>query len=341
MKLEKKVCPCCGKPLKLIPPSREFFPDTMGVSINGIEFSLRGECRFSSYDKDPQSEKLNTLRNNFMGRVESTIISDRAVLYISEYYQGQRTRSFPVTPVNFISRKIRKGGIHLYNRWLFFQCEECMGRLALNSNPMRLSGLIDLLMAVWVTVITATGLCVYGGVIAYPWFILSLLVLPLSLAAYCIYIVISLIKLSRTASNFAPIDSHDNFVVLPKLLTVSRCGIAKKHCRVTNILSTDFEGETYHLYITEVSDDSLGLYICGSSSEQQLLLERLGGYSPTLNLRFEGMNAGSAIVTEICTLPENLLPSEADEAPKEWRCSYCRYFNEPRDMQCKSCGRYK
>ncbi len=341
MKLDNKVCPCCGKPLKLIAPIRKYFPDVMGVSLNGVEFALRNDSRISSYTRKPMAEKLNSMHNMFIGIAESRRISENSITHFPENGNRKSNPLYPVVPIRFIERKIRQGGRHLYNRWLFFQCGECRCRLAVNSTPLRLLSIFtDGPIALWIAFLTIVGIMVYTEYLPFPWVIWTAVSLPIIEACYGLYIALSTLYLGRNASNFAPIDGSDNLVKLPEMLTVTRDEIPKRLCRETNVLSADFGGETWQLYITAVSSDSLGVYVCGSAEEQNRLLEALrNSKSRSFNLRFEGRSAGRAGVTYIGRVPENLTRKE-EEQSDEWQCS-CRYLNSALDAQCRSCGKYR
>lgn len=117
----ERICPCCGKKLVLIPPTKELLPKRFGISPNGVEYYLYSNPRIRSYTKDPKS-------NYKGGTADFCLLSD-----ITDNTKFRR--GYQLVAVRNTLTKLQKDGKSLFSSEMVFFCEYCKAKLALNSNP--------------------------------------------------------------------------------------------------------------------------------------------------------------------------------------------------------------
>lgn len=341
MDLSRKICPYCGKALRLMPPSREYLPNTMGVSANGIEFRIANPYRFDSYTKQPIANRSYKPTAEIASLEHSNICMRQNDVYI-DYHR--RTAPVHLVPTIYVRNQIKKGGNALFRRHMVFQCQKCFNIIAINENPYfnNAGGIMVFLWLLTLMLFAVAAMLVTSGIVPHP---LILLLLPIpALISTVIFLILMLISFQRIkhTNNFVPVDEFDNLVKMPRLITVS-CNIPEKYRQEANIFSTKLDGKEYRLYLTSIRESAIDLYICGVDGEQERMLDRLKDRSSPLVLSFEGKEIGSAEVLNIYDIPEELVSSD-DLKPSslfEWRCAGCGYTNPSNASECKSCGRYK
>lgn len=111
MKMDKKICPYCGKNLKLIAPTYNTFPQ---IVMGETEFIVVGELRLHSYTKCPVG-KLTDLK-----QIKERFSKGQSVIKTFNKF-GKKTKwSNPIRTVSFVKEKISNGGLSLYEENLPF-----------------------------------------------------------------------------------------------------------------------------------------------------------------------------------------------------------------------------
>lgn len=298
MTTANRVCPCCGKDLELVAPSREYFPHTMGVSQNGIEFAAGQErIRLRSFTKSPCTVNGNVLNAR-----------DYYTHYNIGRYSGQiykrEAKGFPnVVTVPRIRRALEQGGRRMYDKDLFFQCAHCRNKLAVNENPYRT---LTAFAIAWVAYIMTAGvLAILNRTsLALPldWFFPSLAVMAVLSVGYLVWFMLCLKEAENDLNNFVPLDEYHNLITPPHELTLSKNELVKKYLKEGNVLTARTGSTEYHLYIIGCTEESLYCSVCGTGSEAKRLSEFLRTNVRTLTLTFRRRPVGTAEVTEIKTL---------------------------------------
>ncbi|MBQ8195308.1 MAG: hypothetical protein IJZ47_08060 [Oscillospiraceae bacterium] len=341
MDISRKLCPYCGKTLRLMPPSREYLPHTMGVSANGIEFRMCDTYRYDSYTKQPIANKSYQPTAKIASLEHSNIWMKQNDVYIDFH---RKTAPVGLVPTIYVRNQIKKGGNALLHRRMVFQCEKCFNIVAINENPYfnKAGGIMVFLWLLTLMLYVIAALLITSGIVPHP---LILLLLPIpALIATIIFLILMLISFQKIkhTNNFAPVDEFDNLVKMPALITVSSC-IPEEYRQEANIFSTKVGGKVFRLYAASIKESSIDLYICGVDGEQERMLDLLKDQGSSLTLSFEDREIGSVQVMKIHDMPEELISSE-DLKPSslfEWRCAGCGYTNPSNASECKSCGRYR
>ena len=348
MDISRKICPYCGKALRLMPPSREYLPNTMSVSANGIEFRMTNTYRYDSYTKQPKAETAYK-RNDMFYKFHATISDiEHSNLFVrkNDCYVDHSRKTAPVglVPTIYVRNQIKKGGNALFRCHMVFQCEKCFNIVAINENPYfnNAGGIMVFLWLLTLMLFAVAAMLVTSGIFPHP-IILLLLPIP-ALISTVVFLIIMLISFQRIkhTNNFAPVDEFDNLVKMPRLITVN-CNIPEKYRQEANIFSTELNGKVFRLYLTSIRESAIDLYICGVDGEQERMLNLLKNRNAPLTLSFEDKEIGSAEVLNVYDIPEELVSSD-DLKPSslfEWRCAGCGYTNPNNASECKSCGRYK
>ena len=123
----KRICPCCGKRLELVPPNRELQPSTTGFSTNGVIYYFSPAKRFFRVTSHPSAVPQGGQNNSwhFEGRLSPNLVQF-----------DQRHSGWHIVPVNYAKKRIKRDGLFLFSNELVFYCKHCSQRLTLNVNPM-------------------------------------------------------------------------------------------------------------------------------------------------------------------------------------------------------------
>ena len=285
----KRICPCCGEKLVLIPPTKELLPERFGISKNGVEYYLYSNPRIRSYTKDPKS--------NYKGGIANfRLLSD-----ITENTKFRRC--YQLVAVHNTLIKLQKGGKSLFSPEMVFFCDYCKAKLALNSNPFAIryyqSYQITYILYFMMVVIPIIGesnipLWYYGMLI-------TLFCLQFTIEFVCSSIRYK--RICKYKSNFVPTDQFDNLII-PKIhIITASCYLEKNLICESNIYKVKVGGSNYYIYLVN-KDDKLSFHICGIDGEPEHLLEFIdkkqkSGEKAILPLSFEGKFVGNAEVIEI------------------------------------------
>lgn len=341
MDISRKICPYCGKHLSLQPPAQAYLPNLMGRSKNSIEFCFRPEIRLFSYTKQPYSgyERASATRSLFEN---NNITRDFGNI------EGSRRLSRGTITLPYIRRCLAAESTSaLFKPYLLFLCGNCKHCVAINKNPLRLSGFIGIFwIAVMFVSMLGMGLYLANAINSFLWIILLIGGSFIATIIYYIFSYARIYSVMAHENNFAPINDNGDLESIPAVLKLHSAVIPRRYLHESNILSAELFGKTYQLYITKFEQKQLDMYICGVNGEQQELISLLRASEelPKITLCFEGRTIGTAEITELYELPAKLTESDEQDSPaalSEWHCDNCGYFNSPADTQCRSCGEYK
>lgn len=287
LKKGERICPCCGKKLELIPPSRELLPDRFDESQNGVGYYWHSNCRLRSYTSSPRSNYTHGINNRrIVGDIGKTIPMVRAYIFT----------------VNNTANKLYRDGISLFHYKMVFFCANCKAKLALNSNPFAIWGSLIFLAAysIYALILFVTLIAMAG---AGSFDILPTAICLILFSAAGIYSLISYITIKKYASNFVRTDAEDGLISPFIEVKASYGSLQKKYLRESNVFSAECGSETFYLYLVK-KNEVLHFHICGVDGEPERMISLLrgkmdGGEKAVLPLTFEGKAAGSAEVQEI------------------------------------------
>lgn len=221
MNLDKKTCPYCGKRLVLAPPSHEYFPESMGVSKNGVEFCA-GSVRRLSYTLDPDPDHYREWILTEKLWFEQNKVHQRRGGY---WRRTQHSLPLRCVSAEHIRRHIEKGGLSLYKWDIWFMCANCHKKLAVNFNPFRLMRM-HVLLFLAAALLLAPGLLFFIAAIEVgrPELLWIPPVIYAGIIAVIFLIVFGILKyIEGHFSNFAPVSEFDCLARLTTDLTASWC----------------------------------------------------------------------------------------------------------------------
>ena len=290
----KRICPCCGKPLELIPPTKDLLSNRFGVSQNEIPFYIPSGLRYVPYTVHPQTLSdfwgINVENVGEIGRFwlcNNTMSSDAP-----RHRSGLRLLTVPRT-----ERALKKDRLFSGSGWaMSFFCQNCKAKLALNYDPHTIFDGMLFWVVFSVSMLLAVLLMSINVVISI---ILIALCSVAPLVSLFLYVYIK-----NFFSNFVVTDLRDNLITPKAEFNVSREGLKRVFLHRSNVYETELDGERFYLYLTEKGVGDLKLHICGIEGEQEALLSLIRekqsrGETVTLTLTFEGKAVGSAEVSEI------------------------------------------
>ena len=284
----ERICPCCGKKLVLIPPTKELLPKRFGISPNGVEYYLYSNPRIRSYTKDHKS-------NYKGGTADFCLLSD-----ITDNTKFRR--GYQLVAVRNTLTKLQKDGKSLFSSEMVFFCEYCKAKLALNSNPYAIryyqSYQITYILYFMLTVIPL--ICNLNTSFWYYIILITLFCLQLTIEFVCISIQYK--RICKFKSNFVPTDQLDNLIILNTHIVTTSCHIEKNYICESNVFRAEVGNANYCLYLVN-KDDNLSFHICGIDGEPKRLLQLIErkqkcGEKVILPLSFEGKFVGNAEVIE-------------------------------------------
>lgn len=287
----QRICPCCGKHLTLIPPSKLILPNRVGVSSNFVEYYFPSNKRYFSITSNPHSHYKQNVANKLT-------------------YQGNLNRKFikfdksgwNIVPVNNTINKLKYGGLWIFSHEMVLFCKNCKQKLSINRNPLALFSSAVKVIFIATSII---GL------------LISLSIIPLTVFAF-VGMVWLLILFEATAelfftakymSNFVPTDEFDNLIYPEVHLSLS---IIKKsnYLREGNVFMSELNGKDFYIYlVNKVKKNEF--HICGIEGEQERMLALIRekqerGAKVILPLTFEGKFVGNAEVLETYDPPKSL-----------------------------------
>lgn len=326
MNLKNRICPYCGKDLHLTVPSQKYLPNAIGRDNWGRLFITHSTVRDKSYDLVPSS----------MG---GDIVGGRRFYETNE--DGGMVNGTAKKLIKDLEADMKMKSIH---RDIPYQCSNCHNIVAVNRSaavaaktlgifsPLPpLEELAVVLFAPGIEIVVTTS---------------CLMVLLMFLIVF--WNIILNTVYDHRENNFAPVTEFDSLVPLPSLLTLDIKKLPKGFRRKCNILTTSINGERYALYITDVTNTSVRVFICGTGNEAESLVSiieerRKTEKKPLIDLYFRGKIVGQAEITGIHEITEDYIQPTTLVLPDSsvWLCKRCGYENTSTASQCRSCGEYK
>lgn len=302
---DRRICPCCGKVLKLIPPSEELLPNRFGISKNGIPFYLISDNRFFPYTIYPESfSKFRTSSIYECGKIKPYLLCVRSMLSARcpRYKMGLKLIALQKS-----IQMLKKDRLFSFGGWaMAFFCENCKAKLAINFNPLTILDNLNF----W--------LIVYTIIIPFIMFEdRQLYIIVLALIPIIIYLItgilslLALFYLKLFMSNFVITDIHDAMVTPASELELSRKSLKQRYLHKSNVFNTEICGEIFCLYLTNVGKSYIKMHICGIDGEQKRMLQLIGNEmarngKAMLPLSFEGKYVGNAeiiVANEVVNSP--------------------------------------
>ena len=287
----KRICPCCGKPLELIAPTKELLPNRFGVSDNEIPFYIPSGLRYVPYTVHPKTLSdfwgINIENVGNIGEFwlcNNTMSSDAP-----RHRSGLRLITVPRT-----ERALKKDRLFSGSGWaMSFFCQNCNAKLALNYDPHTIFDGMLFWGVFSVSMLLAVLLMKINVVISIILIALCFVAPLVSLFSY--------VYIKNFFSNFVVTDLRDNLITPKAEFSVSREGLKRIFLHRSNIYETELDGGKFYLYLTEKGEHGLKLHICGIEGEPERLLalireKQSRGETVTLPLTFEGKRVGTAEV---------------------------------------------
>ncbi|MCM1166901.1 MAG: hypothetical protein NC299_05860 [Lachnospiraceae bacterium] len=287
-KKNKRICPCCGKRLELVPPSRELYPSTTGFSTNGVVYYFAPAKRFFRVTSHPSAAPQGGQNNgwHFEGRLSPNLVQ------FDRRYPG-----WHIVPVNYAEKRIKRDGLFLFSNELVLCCKHCSQRLTLNVNPVNRFEFVFLLWLIAALAALCVSVFISGNAdlfLQWLWgtFIASLVIL----SANVIVCGVSLITVKCRESNFVPTDERGNLVCPPTDIRLS-AALRSPYLREGNVLSARLDGGEIHMYLIHKRDGYEFSICCGDGERAEI--KRLLSERSELELAFEGKRVGTAAITEV------------------------------------------
>lgn len=288
----KRICPCCGKKLEFIPPTKELLPKRTLSTVGGREFYLISKKRILSYTTSPKS--------NFTYPAGLDKYSPAAIKEDYCFINKRSTRNdFPGIATAYNTRKkLAKDNLWLFSWEMVFHCGNCGQKLALDYNPFVI--LNDWLWLPLICLIFLIFFCLTG--IAAVWAANS----AATFAVFCavsglcpLFVIVAFLRLAYAKlflSNFVPTNEVDNLVYPPTDIKLS-VALRSPYLREGNVLTTKLADGEVHIYLVRKSDN-YEFSICCEDNEREQLKQRLSECAE-LELTFEGKHVGTAKITEV------------------------------------------
>lgn len=177
-----RICPCCGKPLELIPPNRSMLGYRFGVNSQGIEYYLSSVPKLMPYTIWSKS--------SYHEKNKPSYTTD-----LTHYYSY--IKRYSIVLLHDMSLALNEGKLlKLFNPGYVFRCGHCEAKLSLNFNPFSLFCNVFF----WVVLLMI--------VILFDPIIMALFCVPFLIASIVGYICVH-----NCMSNFVTTDINDNYIV--------------------------------------------------------------------------------------------------------------------------------
>lgn len=282
----KRICPCCGKKLELVPPSAELLPLRVGMSSNRVTYYFPSHKRYTSLTANPRPRYWQCSANKltYFGNLNKHLI---------KYDKS----GWEIVPVYNTQRKLQKGGMRIFSPEMVFFCAKCQRKLSINRNPLAIFGTA---MSVWFLVAVAVMLLLAVGIIhdigsvsaagtVFGFLTGTLFVIIAEAAVETIFTV-------WLMSNFVPTGEYDNLVYPPTDVKLS-AALRSPYLREGNVLTAKTDNVEIHLYLVRKTDN-YEFSICCEDSEREQLKQSLSE-CVELELTFEGKRVGTAKITGV------------------------------------------
>lgn len=273
----KRICPCCGRKLELIPPNRELMPLRVGTSSNYVEYYFPSHKRYTSLTANPHSHYKQCTANKLTYRGN---LNKHLILFDKSGWE--------IVPVYNTQRKLRKCGLWIFSPEMAFFCGKCQRKLSINRNPLAIFGTA---MSVWFLV-AAVMLTI--SIVRVAWIVIALLAgMLLVIMAEA---VVETFFTVWIMSNFVPTDEYDNLIYPPTDIRLS-VSLRSPYLREGNVLTAKLADGEVHIYLVH-KKENYEFSICCEDSEREQLKQRLSECAE-LELTFEGKPVGKAEITEV------------------------------------------
>lgn len=294
LKRGERICPCCGKPLVLIPPTKELLPNRFGVSENDIPFYLASDPRYIPYTLHPDTmSEFNSSVLFEDVKIGANWLCNMGMSSHRPRYDGRK-----IVTVYRTQRMLTKNLLMTCAMYaVAFFCKNCNQKIALTFHPMSIFDNYFFVFISAAALVSFFAKC--HPIISVVSFAVCCISLLTALAA-----LVSCLFVKLFMSNFVVTDLRDNMIIPKSELNISRNGLKRIFLHRSNIYETELDGERFYLYLTEKGKTDLKLHICGTDGEPERLLtlireKRESSKTVTLPLTFEGKSVGTAEVTEI------------------------------------------
>ncbi len=283
--MSNRYCPYCGERLQLAMPQLEYFPETVGVSLNGVTFCVINPKRRVAYTKQPRGFDYNTERKR-KSLCNSNLITYRSLR------QDKNTGPY-------MAELIRKGGAALYfNKNFWYMCGRCKNKVALDRNPFR-GGLIFAGIAVALFLTDLVLSVINENHQSVLWIAVVLMFLAFELGCCAV-----IKQIEKHSNNWVPVDENDDLVTFDSDFEALVADADKKYLHLGNVLCAQADGREYRLYVTERRGDALNFAVCGTDGESGDFIaaaEKImqSGGDAILELRFGAASVGSVKITRI------------------------------------------
>lgn len=297
----KFICPYCGKPLELFPPTEELLPNRYGISANGIPFYLVSNPRYIPYTLHPDAmSEFNSSALFKDMNIGANWLCNIGISSHRPRYCGE----LKIVTVYRTKQMLKKNLLMTCAMYaVVYFCKNCKNKIALNFHPV---SIFDNYFYVFISASVFAMLLPMRRSLIFPILIaiafISLLII--------IAVLFSSLYVKLFMSNFVVTDLRDNMIIPQTELNISRQGLKRIFLHRSNIYETELDGERYCLYLTEKGKTDLKMHICGIEGEQGRMIilireKQKRGETVTLSLTFEGKFVGNAEVLETYDPPES------------------------------------
>lgn len=290
----QRICPCCGKQLILIPPTKLLLPNRVGVSSNFVEYYFPSNKRYFSITSSPHSHYKQNTANKLIynGNLNKNFIkSDKS--------------GWNIIPINNTIKKLKKDGLWIFSYEMVFFCQNCLQKLSINQNPF---ALFRTSMSFFFVITVIISLIFIMGVIPLDTAILISIILGIILFVLFVEVFVEYYHTIKHISNFVPTDEYDS-LIYPKVNLIVRINKPSAYLLEGNVFRTELNGEQFHIYFV-CKNPQKQFHICGIDGEPERLLALIRekqerGETVTLPLTFEGKFVGNAEVLETYDPPQS------------------------------------
>ncbi len=288
----KRICPCCGKTLKLVPPTKELLPKRTLSTTGGREFYFISKKRIFSYTVFPKS---NFTYPAGLDKYSPAIIKED---YCFINKKSTRKDFTGIATAYNTRKKLSRDGLWLFSWEMIFHCDNCGQKLALNFNPFTILNdwlWLPLICAVFLIFFCFTGFSevwAADSTVTFALFCVLSAICPLCVGFSFVGLAYARIFLS----NFVPTNEVDNLIYPPTDVRLS-AAFRSPYLREGNVFSVRLGGDDIHLYLVR-KNGCCEFSICCADNERERLKQRLSECSE-LELTFEGKCVGTAEILEV------------------------------------------
>lgn len=202
----KFICPCCGKPLELIPPTEKLLPNRYSISSNDIPFYLVSDPRYIPYTLYPTT--LSEFNSSVL--FEDVKIDKYCLLNKgnSSFSIGYNKRYYKIITV-YRTEKMLKQNFLLSNAMyaVVIFCKNCRRKIALNIHP---TTIFDNSLFLGIFIFTVSF--IVPLTMLYPqWLYTTIISVGFSISLLIIFVsLLTCLYVKLFMSNFVVTDLRDN-----------------------------------------------------------------------------------------------------------------------------------